>query len=183
VGASETTECTLLGAIRSCHPAQNLNKDSAMRDAPEDVFDLECFLPYLLNQAAEASSRSFAAVYREEFGISRTQWRIMANLGKFGGMTASEICRISHIEKTKVSRAVGQLQELGYLTRTRAQDDKRRENLSLTATGQTVFRKLGARGLAYQAQLATALGADRLAELEAMLQEVRALHAGDVEQE
>lgn len=154
-----------------------------MRDAPEDVFDLEEFLPYLLNQAAEASSRSFAAVYREEFGISRTQWRVMANLGKFGGLTASEICRISHIEKTKVSRAVGQLQELGYLVRSRAQDDKRREHLSLTPSGQVVFRQLGARGLAYQAQLAAALGADRLAELEAMLHEVRALHASDAEPE
>ncbi|MFU8898243.1 MAG: MarR family winged helix-turn-helix transcriptional regulator [Roseinatronobacter sp.] len=148
-----------------------------MRDAPEDGFDLECFLPYLLNQAAEASSRSFAAVYRQDFGMSRTQWRVMANLGKFGGMTASEICQISHIEKTKVSRAVGQLQDMGYLARSRATDDKRRENLSLTEAGQAVFRQLGARGLAYQAQLAAALGADRLAELEAMLQQVRALHA------
>ena len=154
-----------------------------MRDVPADAFDLDRFLPYLLNQAAEASSRSFAAVYREEFGISRTQWRIMANLGKFGGMTASEICRISHIEKTKVSRAVGQLQELGYLTRSRAKDDKRRENLSLTVSGQKVFRQLGARGLAYQAKLATALGADRLAELEAMLHEVRTLHTGAADQE
>ncbi|ATX64634.1 MarR family winged helix-turn-helix transcriptional regulator [Roseinatronobacter bogoriensis] len=147
-----------------------------MRNAPQQVFDLECFLPYLLNQAAEASSRSFATVYREEFGMTRTQWRVMANLGKFGGMTASEICQISHIEKTKVSRAVGQLQEIGYLMRSRAKDDKRRENLSLTPSGQEVFRKLGARGLAYQAQLAAALGAERLAQLEAMLQEVRALH-------
>lgn len=148
-----------------------------MRDTSENVFDLERFLPYLLNQAAEASSRSFADVYRQEFGISRTQWRVMANLSKFGGMTASEICRISHIEKTKVSRAVGQLQDMGYLVRSRSTDDKRRENLSLTQAGQEAFEQLGARGLAYQAQLAAALGADRLKELEAILQEIRALHA------
>jgi DNA-binding MarR family transcriptional regulator len=148
-----------------------------MRDRPDDLFDLERFLPYLLNQAAEASSRSFAAVYREQFGISRTQWRVLANLAKFGAMTASEICRVSHIEKTKASRAVGQLEDMGYLARTRATEDKRRENLSLTAAGQAVFRQLGARGLAYQAQLAKALGAGRLAELEAMLREVRALNA------
>ena len=69
-------------------------------------FDLETFLPYLLNQAAEATSRSFHASYKSAYGMTRTQWRVLANLGKFGAMTARDICAISHIEKTKVSRAV-----------------------------------------------------------------------------
>ena len=69
-------------------------------------FDLDLFLPYLLNQAAETTSFGFHAVYRDRYGMTRTQWRVLANLGKFGAMTARDICAISHIEKTKVSRAV-----------------------------------------------------------------------------
>ena len=80
-------------------------------------FDLERFLPYLLNQAAEATSRSFHATYRHAYGMTRTQWRVLANLGKFGAMSARDICVISHIEKTKVSRAVAALEAEGLLSR------------------------------------------------------------------
>jgi DNA-binding MarR family transcriptional regulator len=137
-----------------------------MRDTPRPDFDLDRFLPYLLNQAAEHASLGFAATYKAEYGLTRTQWRVMANLGRFGAMSATEICRISHIEKTRVSRAVGQLEGAGYLTRNRTPDDRRREDLSLTQAGRDVFQSLGARGLAYQADMAARIGPERFAALE-----------------
>ena len=70
-----------------------------------NAFDLEGFLPYLLNQAAEATSRAFQAVYRERYGMTRTQWRVLAHLGQFGAMTARDIFAGSPIAKTKVSPA------------------------------------------------------------------------------
>lgn len=134
-----------------------------------DGFDLEAFLPYLLNQAAEATSRSFQAVYRDDFGLTRTQWRVMANLGKFGSMTARDICRISHIEKTKVSRAVAGLETGGYLQRQKAPQDRRAEILSLTPSGRDVFRRLGERAMSYDQSLRAGLGADISAALEDFL--------------
>jgi DNA-binding MarR family transcriptional regulator len=80
-------------------------------------FNLDSFLPYLLNQAAEATSHSFHVLYRDRYGMTRTQWRVLANLGRFGAMTARDICAISHVEKTKVSRAVSALEREGLLTR------------------------------------------------------------------
>lgn len=59
-----------------------------MRTSTKDVFDLSAFLPYILNQAAEATSRSFQPVYTKRYGMTRTQWRVIANIGKFGAMTA-----------------------------------------------------------------------------------------------
>lgn len=124
----------------------------------EDEFDLETFLPYLLNQAAEATSRTFQATYRADFGMTRTQWRVMANLGKFGAMTAADICRISHIEKTKVSRAVAALEDRGFLSRARAESDRRAEVLTLTEDGRDVFLRLGRRAIAYDLALRESLG-------------------------
>lgn len=121
-------------------------------------FDLEQFLPYLLNQAAEATSHSFQAVYRDLYGMTRTQWRVMANLGKFGSMTAKDICTISHVEKTKVSRAVTALESAGFLLRRPSEDDRRVEFLSLTEPGLAVFREIGQRANTYDAQLRAALG-------------------------
>ncbi len=121
-------------------------------------FDLEEFLPYLLNQAAEATSRSFQAVYAEEYGLTRTQWRVLANLGRFGAMTAKDICTISHIEKTKVSRAIANLEERRLLKRLESVEDRRAEMLSLTARGKQTFNELGRRALEFDAALRTGFG-------------------------
>lgn len=132
-------------------------------------FDLEDFLPYLLNQAAEATSRGFQTAYRDRYGFTRTQWRVLANLGKFGAMTARDICRISHIEKTKVSRAVAAMELAGMLSRVPSETDRRAEVLSLTATGRAVFAELGGLAVGFDRQLRDALGPDDAAKLVALL--------------
>lgn len=138
----------------------------------QDDFDLENFLPYLLNQAAEATSRSFQTTYREIYGMSRTHWRVIANLGKFGAMTARDICEISHIEKTKVSRAVATLEDDGLLSRSISPQDRRAEILSLTAKGEEVFRDLGQRAIRYDRYLRDQLGMDLASQLETMLRKM-----------
>lgn len=134
-----------------------------------DGFDLEDFLPYLLNQAAEATSHGFQTIYRDRHGFTRTQWRVMANLGKFGAMTARDICAISHIEKTKVSRAVAALEQAAMLSRTPSETDRRAEMLSLTPKGQTTFAELGQLAIGFDHQLRTALGTDEAERFASIL--------------
>jgi DNA-binding MarR family transcriptional regulator len=143
------------------------------RPAPD--FDLEDFLPYLLNQAAEATSHGFQSAYRERYGFTRTQWRVLANLGKFGAMTAREICRISHIEKTKVSRAVAAMEQSGLLSRSPSPTDRRAEVLSLTGEGERAFADLGRLAVKFDARLRDMLGAAKSAELTALLRRVTEL--------
>lgn len=64
-------------------------------------FRLDDFLPYLLNNAAESTSRAFSEHYRRAYGLTRAQWRIMAHLGTFGALTASEICTRGFLEKSR----------------------------------------------------------------------------------
>ena len=79
--------------------------------------DLRLFLPYLLNQAAEASSLDFQRVYKDKYGLLRTEWRVLFHLGCYGPMTATDIGRRARLHKTKISRAVSALQTKRYLTR------------------------------------------------------------------
>jgi DNA-binding MarR family transcriptional regulator len=137
-------------------------------------FDLDRFLPYMLNQAAEAISREFQERYRVEFDLSRTQWRIIANLGKFGSLTAKEICQRSHEEKTTVSRAVATLEERGLLVRTADALDRRSETLNLTAAGKALFVELGTRATTFDLDLRKKLGKDASAELESILRSLAA---------
>lgn len=147
-----------------------------MTDIPAE-FDLRQFLPYLLNQAAEATSQEFYNLYRAQSGMTRTQWRVMANLGKFGAMTARDICAMSHVEKTKVSRAVSALERDGRLLRTTSTTDRRVEILSLTDRGRALFAELGQTAIAYDARLRAQLGPERACQLEALLRQLSALLA------
>jgi len=135
-------------------------------------FDLERFLPYLLNQAAEATSKSFQASYKAAYGMTRTQWRVLANLGKFGSMTARDICAISHIEKTKVSRAVSALEEDLLLSRAISPQDRRAEILSLTDRGREVFADLGQKAIEYDLALRAQIGPEIAAQLDELLRSI-----------
>ena len=135
-------------------------------------FDLEGFLPYLLNQAAEATSKSFHDTYKAAYGMTRTQWRVLANLGKFGSMTARDICTISHIEKTKVSRAVAALEADGLLSRSISPLDRRAEILCLTERGRVVFADLGQRAIDYDRSLRAKIGPEIAAQLDDLLRRI-----------
>ena len=107
-----------------------------------DAFDLPDFLPYLLNQAAEASGQEFQTIYKNRYGMLRTEWRVLFHLGIHGRMTAKEIGARAAIHKTRVSRAVQKLATRRYLTRERNEQDRRYEYLELTPAGRAVYRDL-----------------------------------------
>ncbi len=105
-------------------------------------FDLQHFMPYLLNRAAEASSLDFQRYYKARYGMQRTEWRVVFHLGRYGDLTAKEICTRASMHKTKVSRAVAALERRRFLTRHPYQDDRRHELLSLTRAGKVAFDDL-----------------------------------------
>ena len=120
-----------------------------------EAFELQDFLPYLLNQAAEESSLAFQKIYKDRYGMLRTEWRVLFHLGIYGRMTAKEIGRRSKMHKTKISRAVARLEERRFLTRTRDEVDRRLEYLDLTAMGQAAYRDLRKVATRYDARLST----------------------------
>ena len=138
-------------------------------------FDLENFLPFRLHKASEAVSRSFRTIYRNEFGMTRSEWRVLAHLGQFGAMTATEIGTSASLHKTKVSRAVFSLEQRRWLSRSPDQRDRRVQILSLTKSGAQAYRQLGKKAKAYNDELTVKLGAKKMArilELTDTLQQV-----------
>ncbi|QBX99447.1 MarR family transcriptional regulator [Rhodophyticola sp. CCM32] len=132
-----------------------------------DRFDLQDFLPYLLTQAAEVSSLEFQREYKDRYGMLRMEWRVLFHLGRYGAMTATEICRRSRIHKTKTSRAVAALERKRYLSRRIMDTDRRQERLSLTRAGESVFADL----LAAAQQFDQAMTAEFTPDEEAVLRQ------------
>ncbi|WP_299371015.1 MarR family winged helix-turn-helix transcriptional regulator [uncultured Tateyamaria sp.] len=141
-----------------------------MHDDPD--FDVRGFLPYLLNQAAEASSLDFQKVYKDRYGMLRNEWRVLFHLGIYTRMTASEIGERAQMHKTKISRAVQRLAERRYLIRQRDGDDRRVEHLELTALGRKVYDDL--RGIAKDYDMALVEGMPQ-AEVERLKTQLEAL--------
>ncbi|MEW2918189.1 MarR family winged helix-turn-helix transcriptional regulator [Ruegeria sp. ANG10] len=135
----------------------------------KDDFDLQDFLPYLLNRAAEESSLEFQQVYKDRYGMLRTEWRVLFHLGNYGEMTAKEIGERARLHKTKISRAVHSLEIRRFLVRNRSESDRRVENLMLTQTGQTVYRELSGIAEQYDAKLAAQFNADEVVQFRDML--------------
>jgi DNA-binding MarR family transcriptional regulator len=124
--------------------------DKAMAD---DVLALEVFLPYRLNRLADAVSRDFARLYKDRYGLTRPEWRLLATLGQYGSMTATAIGRHSAMHKTKVSRAVSALEKRRWITRATDEADRRVEHLKLTKTGEEAYRALVPIARSFEARL------------------------------
>ncbi|MEM7120400.1 MAG: helix-turn-helix domain-containing protein [Pseudomonadota bacterium] len=138
-------------------------------------FDLIEFLPYLLNQAAEACSLEFRDTYRERYGMSRSEWRVLFHLGRYGTMTANEICARAKMHKTEISRAVQKLAQRRFLARKTDPDDRRRENLELTAAGTRAFLDLKSEAADYNHRLTQDLSAQEAEVLVGVLQRLSKL--------
>ncbi|QPH54995.1 MarR family winged helix-turn-helix transcriptional regulator [Pontivivens ytuae] len=123
-------------------------------------FDLDTFIPYRLNRAAEAVSQRFAKLYRDRYGLTRPEWRTLAALGQLGRITATQVAKHSAMHKTKVSRAVASLEERRWLSRETDSEDRRVEWLVLTRQGQASYADLSKVALDFQAGLVAKLGTD-----------------------
>ena len=126
----------------------------------DSEFDPQHFLPYLLNQAAEALSLEFQKHYRGQYGMLRTEWRVLFHLGCYGDMTAKEICCQARLHKTKVSRAVAALQAKRFLTRRELERDRRHAVLQLTAQGRRVFADLSGAAHAFDTEVRASMTPD-----------------------
>ncbi|WP_378942950.1 MarR family winged helix-turn-helix transcriptional regulator [Paracoccus sp. R86501] len=128
-------------------------------------FQLQDFLPYLLNHAAEDVGQAFGRIYKDRYGMLRTEWRVLAHLGQFGPMDATQIGTMARVHKTKISRAVAALQAKRFVTRDTDQDDRRRARICLTRAGQAAYADLAAIALDYDRALAARLTPDEHAVL------------------
>jgi hypothetical protein len=84
VEALPSRTAPMVAAVRADRANCEAEEGDEGRSQDGREFDLDRFLPCLLSQAAEATRRSFQAIYKAEYGLRRTQWRVMAHLGKYG---------------------------------------------------------------------------------------------------
>jgi DNA-binding MarR family transcriptional regulator len=114
---------------------------------------LEQFLPYQLNVVATLVSQALSRVYSSRYSIGVPEWRVLVTLGQFGVMTGKAIGTHTHMHKTKVSRAVVNLEKRKLLVRRTNRADMRESFISLTPAGRTIYEELAPHALEFSRRL------------------------------
>lgn len=125
--------------------------------SPLQALVLENFLPYRLSVLAQLVSESLHDLYAGPFGLSVTQWRVVAALGRFAPLTASDVGQRIVMDKVAVSRAVAGLMKRGLVERSTDRTDRRRASLHLTSRGQEMHDRIVPLALDYEHRLYAAL--------------------------
>jgi DNA-binding MarR family transcriptional regulator len=123
-----------------------------MSNRPQ-ALELENFLPYRLSVLAQLVSESLHDLYAGPFGLTVTQWRVMAALGRFAPLTASEVGQRIVMDKVAVSRALAGLMKRGLVERTTDRNDRRRASLKLSARGRAMHARIVPIALTYEEHL------------------------------
>ena len=119
----------------------------------KDELILEDFLPYRLSITSHTVSTNIARIYEKRFGVSIPEWRVIAVLGRFPGLSAVEVAERTLMDKVAVSRAVTKLIKNGRIDRQFADADRRRSILKLSEEGQQVHNEIAPLALEFERQL------------------------------
>jgi DNA-binding MarR family transcriptional regulator len=139
--------------------------------------ELQDFLPHRLNVLSSLVSQALSRVY-SPYGIGIPEWRVLVSLGQFGVMTGKAIGTRTHMHKTKVSRAVAQLEDRKLLTRRANRDDLREAFLSLTAEGRAVYDELAPRALEFTDRLSEVIAPGDRAAFDRAVRQLTERSAG-----
>lgn len=118
-----------------------------------DDLILEEFLPYRLAVLSHTVSNKIANVYEERFKVSIPEWRVIAILGRFPGLSAVEVAQRTMLDKVAVSRAVTKLIKNGRLDREFADADRRRSILNLSEEGRRIHDEIAPLALQFERDL------------------------------
>ena len=139
-------------------------------ESMNEALNLEEFLPYRLSVLSHTISTTIAKAYEAKFGVSIPEWRVIAILGRFPGLSAVEVADRTMLDKVAVSRAVTKLIKNGRIDREFADADRRRSILQLSDDGQQVHDEIAPLALAFENELLQGIGAENFETFNVVLE-------------
>lgn len=142
-----------------------------MKDNQEPISD-QVFHLFL---ALQRHSRRYTRKLIDESGSTPRDLSVLRYLMEAGPATVGQVQAYLHKSPSTTSTLIAQLEEKGYLTRTRSQEDNRVVIVDLTPVGLEFARNAPLGGLPLLRSRLSQLSEDRLVEIEGVLKEIMQL--------
>ena len=140
----------------------------------DSLLVLEHFLPYRLSVLSNTVSGRIAKSYELQFQLTIPEWRVMAVLGRFPGLTAAEVTERTAMDKVQVSRAVARLKKTHRIEQRAVEGDRRARHLFLTDAGHEVYAEIVPLARDYERRVTADLNAVERAQVERLIDKLTA---------
>lgn len=133
------------------------------------LIELESFFPYRLTVLANVMASAIATAYVERYDLTIPEWRVIAVLTRYPGLSAREVADKTRMDAVAVSRAVNRLLRSGRIRRKQARDDRRRSILQVSEAGAGVYREVAPLALEFERNLLASLAPEERKLLDRMV--------------
>ena len=108
----------------------------------------------------------------DEQGLRPRQFAVLVCLLDSESATVSEIQDYLYTSASNASTVISQLEDEGYVTRTRSEDDNRVVNVQLTDAGRTIAHNTPLRGIGLLRRRLKTLPEERLQRIDAVMSDL-----------
>jgi DNA-binding MarR family transcriptional regulator len=108
----------------------------------ERQFENEEFLLFRLSSVSRRVASACADVYLAEFGLSIAEWRLMAQIGRFGSISAKDVAEKIPMDRVAISRAAAKCLDEGLIQEKSSSTDRRSKVLSFTPKGRGLYKRV-----------------------------------------
>jgi DNA-binding MarR family transcriptional regulator len=136
---------------------------------PQQILDLQDFLPYRLSIVTNKVSRKLGNLYADRFDMSIAEWRVMAVLAQYKDLSADGVCLNTEMDKVTVSRVVTKLLNKKFIDRNFSDQDRRRSILQLSRSGYAIYAQIVPLAAGFERQLVDALSKQEQKQLNKLL--------------
>jgi DNA-binding MarR family transcriptional regulator len=169
---SDETSCKEQCGMPDVRRSQSKGAAGGTAPRAHSPLKLEDFLPYRLSILSNTVSQAIADDYQQRHDLGVTEWRVMAVLARFPGLSAREVAERTAMDKVAVSRALARLVEAGRVDRSVHAQDKRRSVLRLSSAGWRIHDDVAPLARARERELLARLDADERAWLDRILRKL-----------
>lgn len=139
--------------------------------APRTLDDM---LLYAMWQLQVHAGRVVVRLCESEFGVTRREWRVLAQLAREEGVLSSQLAERAGLDRARTSRALGSLEDKGLVVRTPRPGNRREVLVHLSAAGRALYAALLPRVGAVNRELLSVLSETEARQLENLLSRLQA---------
>lgn len=161
------------GTARASRRAAPQPAGAPARRSSRHALDMEKFIPATLVYLAQKISATASAIYRPEFDVGITDWRIIALLAYEPWIAPVRIAEATGLDKGAVSRSLRDLAAAGIVEIAGGKANQRRLPVALTAKGLSLHDKIVKIALARQERLLAGFSERERATLRGFLARMR----------